>query len=81
MVEGKKKETELVDLKNFVNNIDINQNEKRNPNNICMLYERMLSNLQSEIIFLREQLKSKDDHFRDELSCLRKQRNVYICHH
>ena len=67
MVKGKKKETELVDLKNFVNNIDINQNEKRNPNNICMLYERMLSNLQSEIIFLREQLKSKDDHFRDEL--------------
>ena len=73
MVEGKKKETELVDLENFVNNIDINQNEKCNTNNICMLYERMLSNLRSEIIFLREQLKSKDNNFRDELSCLQKQ--------
>ena len=38
-----------------------------------MLYERMLSNLQSETIFLREQLKLKDDHFRDEISYLRKQ--------
>ena len=30
---------------------------------------------------LREQLKLKGDHFRDEISYLRKQRNVYICHH
>ena len=47
-MEGKKKETELAELEN---NIDINQNEKRNTNNICMLYERMLPNLQSETIF------------------------------
>ena len=80
-MEGKKKEAELAELENVFDNIDINQNEKRNTNNICMLYERMLSNLQSETIFLREQLKSKDDHFRDEISYLRKQRNVYICHH
>ena len=51
IVEGKKKETELAELENFFDNIDINQNEKRNTNNICMLYERMLSNLQSETIF------------------------------
>ena len=51
----------------------LSQNEKRNINNICMLYERMLSNLQSETIFLREKLELKDDHFRDEISCLRKQ--------
>ena len=73
IVEGKKKKTELAELENFFDNIDINQNEKRNTNNICMLYERMLSNLQSETIFLREQLKLKDDHFRDEISYLRKQ--------
>ena len=51
IVEGKKKETVLAELENFFENIDINQNEKRNANNICMLYERILSNLQSETIF------------------------------
>ena len=71
-VEGKKKETELVELENFFDNIDIKQNENHNTNNICMLYERMLSNLKSEINFLREQLKLKDDHFRGETSYLRK---------
>ena len=53
IVEGKKKETELAELENFFDNIDINQNEKRNTNNICMLYERMLSNLQSETTFFK----------------------------
>ena len=47
IVEGKKKETVLAELENFFGNIDINQNEKRNANNMCMLYERILSNLQS----------------------------------
>ena len=51
IVEGKKKETVLAELENFFGNIDINQNEKRNANNMCMLYERILSNLQSETIF------------------------------
>ena len=65
IVEGKKKETELAELENFFDNIDINQNEKRNTNNICILYERMLSNLQTETIFLREQLKLEDDQGRN----------------
>ena len=39
-VEGKKKETELAELENFFDNIDINQNGKCNTNNIRMLYER-----------------------------------------
>ena len=51
IVEGKKKETVLAELENFFGNIDINQNENRNANNMCMLYERILSNLQSETIF------------------------------
>ena len=38
-----------------------------------MLYERMLSNLQSKILSLLEQLKLKDNHFRDEISYLWKQ--------
>ena len=80
-MEGKKNETELAELENFFDNIDINQNEKPNTNNICIQYERMLSNLQSETIFLREQVELKDDYFRDEISYLRKQMNVYICHH
>ena len=59
IVEGKKKETELAELENFFDNIDINQNEKRNTNNICMLYERMLSNLQSETTFFKGTAKIK----------------------
>ena len=58
-VEGKKNETELVELENFFDNIDINQNENHNTNNICMLYERMLSNLQSEINFFKGTAKIK----------------------
>ena len=79
-MEGKKNETEKAELENFFDSIDINQNEKPNTNNICIQYERMLSNLQSETIFLREQVELKD-YFRDEISYLRKQMNVYICHH
>ena len=50
-MEGKKNETELAELENFFDSIDINQNEKPNTNNICIQCERMLSNLQSETIF------------------------------
>ena len=73
IMEGKEKETELAEIENFFDNKDINQNKKRNTNNICMLYGRMLSNLQPQTIFLREQLKLKDNHFRDEISYLRNQ--------
>ena len=73
IMEGKEKETELAELENFFDNKDINQNKKRNTNNICMLYGRVLSNLQPQTVFLREQLKLKDNHFRDEISYLRKQ--------
>ena len=38
----------------------------------------MLWNLQLEAIFLREQLKLKHDHFRDEISYLRKQLEEYL---
>ena len=51
IMEGKEK---VAELENFFDNMDINQNEKLNTNNICILYERMLSNLQSETTFLRE---------------------------
>ena len=73
MMEGKEKDTELAELDKFFDNIDINQNEKRNTNNICILNERMLSNLQSETIFSMEQLKLKDDHSREKISYLGKQ--------
>ena len=43
IVEGKKKETVLAELENFFGNIDINQNEKRNANNMCMLYYQTYS--------------------------------------
>ena len=51
IVEGKKKVAQLAEREIFLDNIDINQNEKRNTNNIRMLYERMLSNLHSETVF------------------------------
>ena len=63
-------------LKNFFDNIailtfdNISQNKSRNTNNICMFHEQMLSNLQSEIIVLREKVKLKDGHFRDEILCI-----------
>ena len=38
-----------------------------------MFHEQMLSNLQSETIFLREQVKLKNGHFRDEILCIWKQ--------
>ena len=50
-MEGKEK---VAELENSFDNMDMNQSEKRNTNNICILYERRLSNLQSETIFLRE---------------------------
>ena len=67
IVEGKKKETELAELENFFDNIDINQNEQRNTNNIYMLYKRMLSLYIVSYILCRSKGKwgiyhySKDD--------------------
>ena len=48
IMEGKEK---VAELENSFDNMDMNQSEKRNTNNICILYELMLSNLQSETIF------------------------------
>ena len=59
IVEGRKKETELAELENFFDNIDINQNGKHNTSNIRMLYQRMLSKLQSETTFFKGTAKIK----------------------
>ena len=42
---------------------------------MSLLYERMISNLQSETLFLRERLKSKDIYFNGEILHLRNQLN------
>ena len=42
---------------------------------MSLLYERMISNLQSETLFLREQLKSKGIYFSGEILYLRNQLN------
>ena len=59
IVEGRKKETELAELENFFDNIDINQNGEHNTSNIRMLYQRMLSKLQSETTFFKGTAKIK----------------------
>ena len=42
------------------------------PNNIGTLYERVISNLNSEIAFLKEQLATKDNYFHEEIIFLQK---------
>ena len=36
-------------------------------NNIAALYERMISNLNSEIVFLKEELVTRDNCFQEEI--------------
>ena len=41
--------------------------------NVGILYERLISNLKSEINFLKNQLLAKDTFFQDEITFLRRQ--------
>lgn len=43
-----------------------------------MLYERIIVNLNSEIVFLREQMKSRDIQLKEEILYLRNQLDIYV---
>ena len=56
----------LSELEQSIDNFTIDKAAHKAPDSMSLLYERMISNLQSENLFLREQLKSKDIYFNGE---------------
>ena len=65
----------LSELEQFIDNFTSNKAAHKAPDSMSVLYERMISNLQSENLFLREQLKSKDIYFNGEFLYLGNQLN------
>ena len=65
----------LSELEQFIDNFTIDKAAHKAPDSMSLLYERMISNLQSENLFLREQLKSKDIYFNGEFLYLGNQLN------
>ena len=68
---------EIAELVNYIDptekrNQDVG-NCSRPENNISLLYERMITELKSEIIFLRDQSNKRDIYFQEEIKFLRKQ--------
>ena len=57
-------------LENFSNKIDVNAFP---ANNIHLIYERLITSLQSDVLFLRQQLKTRDVFFKEEITYLRNQ--------
>ena len=68
---------EIAELENYIDptekrNQDVG-NCSRPENNISLLYERMITELKSEIILLRDQSNKRDIYFQEEIKFLRKQ--------
>ena len=68
---------EIAELENYIDptekrNQDVG-NCSRPENHISLLYERMITELKSEIIFLRDQSNKRDIYFQEEIKFLRKQ--------
>ena len=55
-----------------MDNIDLNASPIK-PDNTHILYERLITNLQSDVLFLREQLKTRDVYFKEEITYLQNQ--------
>ena len=70
--KNKEKYTGIKELENFFDNIDLNASPVK-PDNTHILYERLITNLQSDVLFLREQLKTRDVYFKAEITYLRNQ--------
>ena len=51
------------------------QQQKQQHQQTSYLYEQIIGNLKSEVLFLREQLRSKESHFLDEIKHLKNQVN------
>ena len=56
----------LSKLQNFFDNVTADKAAHQAPDSIFLLYERIISNLQSETLLLNEYLKSKDIYFNGE---------------
>ena len=67
--KNKEQDTGKKELENFLDNIDLNASPVK-PDNTQILYERLITNLQSDVLFLREQLKARDVYFKEEITYL-----------
>ena len=70
--KNKEQDTGKKELENFLDNIDLNASPIK-PDNTHILYETLITNLQSDVLFLREQLKARDVYFKEEITYLRNQ--------
>ena len=62
----------MKELENFSDNIDLKIFPAK-PDNNLILYERLIKNLQSDELFVRHQLKTRDVFFKEEITYLRNQ--------
>ena len=72
---AKESDKSLSDLEQFFDNVTVDKAAHKATDSMSLLYERMISNLQSEALFLKEQLKFKDIYFNGEILYLRNQLN------
>ena len=56
---AKKSDKSLSDLEPFFDNVTVDKAAHEAPDSISLLYERMISNLQSETLLLKEHLSLK----------------------
>ena len=66
---------EIAELENYIDPTEKHNQEVGNcswpENNISLLYERMITELKSEIIFFRDQSNKRDIYFQEEIKFLR----------
>ena len=62
----------MKELENFSDNIDLKIFPAK-PDNNLILYERLIKNLQSDELFVRHQLKTRDVFFKEEITYLQNQ--------
>ena len=75
--ENKEEDTGTKELEIFFDNIDVNASPAK-PNNTHILYEKLISNLQLDVLFSRQQLKTRDVHFKEEITYLQNQLNPIV---
>ena len=70
--ENKEENIGIKELENFSDNINLNAFPAK-PDITHLLYQRLITNLQSGVLYLRQQLKTSDVFFKEEITCLRNQ--------
>ena len=74
----KESDKSLSDLEQFFDNFTVGKAAHKAPGSISLLYERMISNLQFETLFLKEHLNSKNIYFNGVILFLRNQLNDFL---